>query len=187
MKLVKSLGITVAAALTMSISIAQAQDVQKTYVGLGYSNATLDSGGAEATMPMLMVQVGKDLTDNIQIEARYAFSRGDDTQEYDEDGSTYVDTFEISQYWALIGKVHLPVAEGFSIYGLVGLNHMSLKGVGSEKGYSSNTYSNELKETGAALGVGAQYTFNDTISLSAEYQTMVKDVTGLNLGLNYRF
>ena len=186
MKPVKLLGITLAAAVAMGASLSHAQEAQKAYAGVSYVNATLD-GAATFNMPLLAVQAGMDISDTVQVEARYAFSRGDDTQEYESGSYTYVETVEVTQYWALLAKIHLPVAEGLSVYGILGLNHMTLEGAGHRKNYSSSKFWGEYSETGATFGAGVAYTFNDTISLNAEYQSMVKDVTGLTVGVNYRF
>lgn len=198
MKFAKPVGLMAAGALALASGMAQAGEGPGFYAGVGYSQMTLDAA-KDFVLPSTTLHVGLDLSPKLQIEARYAINTGDDNQHYTRsngiDYSNVNETYEATAYWAVLAKVHFPIAKAFSVYAIAGLNHLAVEGSGSYEagsyyGNSSNRYGSFLskgEETGATYGVGAQLNLGDSISLAGEYQVMTEDVSGFNVGLSYRF
>lgn len=182
MNVVRMLGLPLITALTLPIC-AQAME-KKNYLGLVYSNATMEAE-ANFALPMVMIQAGGKFGDYFQLETRFAYSRGDDSQEYARGAYTDVHTVEVTQYIALLGKIHLPVASRLSVYGLAGLNQVQLEETVREKGHAIYRFE-KRKDTEATYGVGAWLGITDKLSLNVEYQSMTDDISSRNVGLTYR-
>lgn len=181
MIVMRMLGLSLVAVLTMPIC-AHAME-KKSYLGLIYSNASLE---AETTfaLPMVMIQAGGRINDYLQLETRFSSSRGD-TQEYASRSRTYVHSVELTRYAALLGKIHLPVASRFSVYGLAGLNQVKLEETVREKGHAVHRFA-KRKKTEVTYGAGAWLGITENLSLNAEYQSMTDDISSRNVGLTYR-
>lgn len=181
MNVVRVLGLPLIATLTLP-NFAHAME-KKNYLGLVYSNAILEAE-ANFALPMVMIQAGGKINDYFQLETRFSSSRGD-TQEYASRSRTYVHAVELTRYAALLGKLHLPVASRFSVYGLAGINQVKLEETVRQKGHAIHKMAKQ-KQTEATYGVGAWLGITENLSLNAEYQRMTDDISSRNVGLTYR-
>jgi len=197
MKVAKPVGMMAAGVLALVSGMAQANQGPSFYAGVGYSHMTYD-GLKDHVLPMTTFHAGLELSPNVQVEARYGINAGDDEQFYTESDGFYheniSETIEATAYWAIVAKVHLPISESFSVYGFGGLNHMALESSGevTESNaagtyYGSYTFKGKKEETGGTVGVGAQLKLGESFALTGEYQMVIEDVSGFNVGLSYRF
>ena len=90
------------------------------------------------------------------------------------DGSVKLDQAHLS----VIGS--LPVGDGFSVYGRVGVNRLKVK-------ISSPVYRDTDYATKGLYGVGLSYAFTPAVSARLEVQKPESDATNLNVGLSYQF
>ena len=79
---------------------------------------------------------------------------------------------------SLIGS--LPVGEGFSVYGRLGLNRLESK-------ISSNGFNAKDSTTKALYGVGMRYAFTPAVSARLEVQKPASDATNLSAGVSFQF
>jgi opacity protein-like surface antigen len=190
MKVVNSLNLAAAAgALVLACTTVQANEGPKFYAGVGYSHMSFDAHET-FELPITTFHAGLELSKNLRIEARYGINAGDNEQDYSDSGYDIRETIEVNNYWGVIAKGVLPVTDIFSVYGMVGLNSLSVDDHGRVLDvYNGDiyTFSGESKETSTTLGAGVELKLGDSFALSAEYQLMVEDVSGFNVGLSYRF
>ncbi|MES3022085.1 MAG: porin family protein [Pseudomonadota bacterium] len=74
----------------------------------------------------------------------------------------------------------LPLSNGFSVFGRLGANRLSIKG---------NVGPNSFKDsdTKALYGAGVAYSFSPAVSARLEIQKPMSDLTNLSLGVSYKF
>ena len=183
MNAIKTLGLMTAGAFVLACGIAQADETPRVYVGVGYSHMTLDGGTADYTLPITTFHAGVEIAPNLSVEGRYGINAGDDEQ-YD---SGVLVTYGVKSYWAVVLKGRVPVTDAFSFYGMAGVNSLSVDFHGQSLGWPLYTLSGSAEETGSTLGAGGELRLGDSLTLSLEYQRVHEDVSGYNLGLNYRF
>lgn len=197
MKSAKLVGLMAVGALALSYGMAQASEGPSFYAGVGYSHMTFE-GTRDYELPTTTFHVGMELSPNLQIEGRYGINAGDDEQFYTESDGVYYasvsETIETTAYWAVLAKVQFPITKSFSVYGLAGLNHLALESSGKYEEtsiygnyYSSGTFKGKKEETGVTYGAGAQLKLGESFALTGEYQVVMDDVSGFNVGLSYRF
>lgn len=198
MNAVKPLTIVAAGALMLACGAAQADKGPGFYAGVGYSHMTLETDGADFLLPTTTFHVGVELSPNLQLEARYGINAGDDEQSYQlSEYPLYMnvhETIETTAYWAVLAKIQVPVTTTFSVYGMIGMNHLAVENSGTyeilsvfDNYYDYGTLSGESEETSTTYGIGAQLKLGESFALAGEYQRMFKDVSGFNVGLSYRF
>lgn len=184
MNVVKPFGLVMAGVFALAGNVAQADDAPRFYAGVGYSHMTYDAGTAEYTMPITTLHVGVELNPNLRLEGRYGINAGDDEQ----DDNGWLMTYEVERYWAVLLRGLVPVTESVSVYGMAGLNSLSVDSHG--RTLTSGpiyTYRGSASNTESTLGLGGEFRLGDSLALTAEYQWMIEDVSGFNVGLNYRF
>jgi OOP family OmpA-OmpF porin len=142
-----------------AVGAAQAQTANtapRGYVGVGV--ATADNSTIDSYKSSAKIFGGYEFDQNLGIEAGYTDFRNADYSVGNINGST-------KGYGTYVaGKYTVPVNEQFSAYGKLGLAY-------SERKISDNAgldYTNH--DTGAYAGVGVQYSLNQNVALTAEYE-----------------
>ena len=189
MKAVNPLKFVAAGALALACASVQANESPKFYAGVGYSHGTLDTY-AEFELPMTMFHLGVALSPNLKIEARYGINAGDYVHDTSDAIAHYSETYEVASYFAGLAKAIIPVNEKISVYGMAGYNKLTLDYSGEAYIYSLAQYINvyeEYSDSGLTYGAGIELNVGESLSLTGEYQVMFEDVSGINVGLSYRF
>jgi opacity protein-like surface antigen len=155
-----------AAAMTMSASaLAQKQSETGWYVGgsLG-QNDDLDDAMA------WKISAGYQITRNLAVELGYSSLGEKDVLGVTVEGNA----------WELIGLYKFPIANQFSIYGLLGFARIEAEAVVPTIGKVSDT-STEL-----TYGLGVQYDFSPKLGVRAQYQDYDGSAV-ISAGIVYKF
>ena len=145
----------------------------------------------------IMLQAGYKINSYVAIEGRYWFGLDSDTFLYTGDTNIPADVNVNS--WGIYVKPMYPVTDAFDIYALLGYASSELTAERGNFSYESNDLD------GFSWGLGAAYSFTDSVSVfvdyvslyndSAEYYDVVTNINGevdhtisaINLGVNYQF
>lgn len=160
-------------------SAAPAQD--GTYVGVSYGLVTYQEDGLPTVRPQFLAfKAGRDLHPNIAVEVRAGFGVGDDTVNV---AGTPVD-FKIDHYAGVFGKGILPLADAFSVYGLVGL----VAGKVTARGFG---YSASSSDTSFSVGLGIDLAFSRHSVVNVEWSELFQGtgykVEAASLGYTYMY
>ena len=176
------------------------------YLGLGYgslsSEETWTAGNLSIELDsedfdQLLVQAGYKFNAYVAVEGRYWFGMSDLDDGFGVyDGLVYSESSNIDA-WGIYVKPMYPVTAEFDVYALLG--------------YATTTYETDLKVAnltisdstdidGFSYGIGAAYTFNDSISIFADYVVLYDDtyeydndiesdftIDTINVGVSYKF
>ncbi len=160
---------------------ALAFDQGDTYLGGGFSRITYDQDGLGDASPSAIIgRLGYFITDQIAIEGRAGLGVGDDNVTV-----SGVDVnIEVEQVAGAYALGHLPVADVFSLYGLVGFTYGELSA-------SALGVSLDDDDTDFSYGIGGELRVAQNVSAYAEWAKYFDessyDVTGITVGANYRF
>lgn len=168
-----------ALAVLCCAGLARAQD--DIYVGVSYGLVTYQQDGLPSVRPQsLAFKAGRELHPNLAVEVRAGFGVGDDTVSV---AGTPVD-FQIDHFAGVYGKGILPLAEAFSIYGLVGL----VAGKVTARGFG---YSASSSDTSFSLGLGIDLAFSRHSVLNVEWSELFQGtgytVEAASLGYTYKY
>ena len=182
------------------IEVAPVADMSGFYIGGAYSfqnSNVLDySYDVEVDIDSnnLLLLAGYDFNRYVAIEGRYQFNLGDvdlsDSEGYDESSSDYS-----TDNWGIYVKPQYLMDNGFGVYALLGYGETTFENL-TEKGTDS----------GFQWGLGAKYTYNNSIALFVDYTNLVEggyldgidatpgvpadldvDTDSWNFGLTYKF
>lgn len=155
------------------------------YFGAQFSMLNYDEVGISEISPTaLILRGGVFLADNLALETRFGIGLGDDSTTYQGiDVAVELDTL-FGAY--MVG--YLPVSDAGSLYGVLGFTSAKVTATAS---YMGSSASESGSDSGLSFGVGGQYSITPQVSLTGEYMRYLDgdgyDLTGLNLGINYRF
>lgn len=152
-----------------------------TYFGLGYGSVSYQEDGLPTAEPaVLAFRLGRQLHANWALEARAGFGVGDDTVSV---LGVPVDV-RIDHYFGLYGKGILPLAESFSVYGLIGV----IAGKASARGFG---YSASRSDTALSYGLGIDLAVSRHAGLTFEWVQLFEgtgyQVEAATLGFVYRY
>lgn len=164
--------IAIAASLVIASSAAMAADAPKFYAGADIGITKADGDSHRETGEGAFA--GYQFCEHIAIEAGYRRLESEDgvTQGVSYNGHT--DQLAVSA----VGT--LPLSNGFSVFGRLGVNRLMLNGhVGNE---SLKDHANR-----GVYGVGVGYSFTPTVSARLELQRPINDLTNLSAGVVFKF
>ncbi|MES2320619.1 MAG: porin family protein [Pseudomonadota bacterium] len=166
--------IAIAATLAIVSSAAMATDVPSTKFYAGADIGTTKGEGSSDRESGFGVFGGYQFTPHIAIEAGYRRLVDQDETFAGISGSSNVDQLALSA----VGT--LPVGNGFSVFGRLGVNRVAVKGnFGVEKFKDSDTR--------GLYGIGVAYSFSPSISARVELQKPHSELTNLSAGVSYKF
>ena len=179
MRIAKTLPLSLALAGLATPALALEQG--DTYIGGGFGMVSYDVEGFEEAKPTALVgRLGYGILDNIAIEGRLGFGFTDD--EINING-VEVDA-NIDQLAGVYGVGYIPLADQFSLYGLLGFSY----GEGSVD-IAGLSFSDD--DTDFSYGIGAQLDLTDNVSGYAEWVQYFDEsdyeVSAITLGANYHF
>ena len=146
------------------------------YLGLGYSLLSTDQEYTQGNWSyedrsddysMVMFQAGYKFNSYVAVEARY-WMGVDDNSYWDRQNYTDV-TSEIDA-WGIYVKPMYPVTDAFDIYALLGYASSDYT-VDYDNGLTYN--SDDLD--GFSWGIGAAYSFTDSIAIFVDYTSLYND------------
>lgn len=149
----------------LALMLAPAAAAQDWYANAGatwYSADDADVTGATA-------RLGYKFNDNFGAEGEASFGIEGDTADF---LGTPVDV-DLDNQFGVYAVGWLPVSENFDLFGRIG--YASIDAQGSFGGFSAGA-----DDDGAAVGVGAQYMFNDTWGVRGEYTRLASDDDGVD-------
>lgn len=176
---------TIAVALVVATSSAFAQESTRFYAGADVGSIKGDDADRETGYGGF---VGYRFHENFAVEAGYhrlvkvRESYHDAEYGYNVSGKGKTDQADLS----LVGTV--PLGSGFSVYGRLGVNRLTLKADISitEAGITESESFSE-SETKLLYGAGLAYAFTPTISGRVEVQKPVSDLTRIAAGVAFSF
>jgi OOP family OmpA-OmpF porin len=151
--------IVIASALALIASASFAQTAPAVYAGVDVGSTKLSDDGYSDRDTSIGGFVGYTFNQNFAVEGGYRSL-------FDKDG------IEVNQT-AISGLAIAPLSNGFSVYGRLGYNHLSVKDADSK---------------GKALyGAGVSYAFTPTASARVEIQKPHSDLTNISVGVAFKF
>lgn len=166
--------IAIATTLAIASSAAIAADVPSTKFYAGADIGTTKGEGSSDRESGFGAFGGFQFTPHIAVEAGYRRLISQDETFEGIHGRAHVDQLAVSA----IGT--LPLGNGFSVFGRLGVNRLSVNGnIGVEKFKDSDTR--------GLYGIGVAYSFSPSISARLELQKPVSDLTNLSAGVSYKF
>lgn len=188
---------SLAAALVVAAvsPVLHAQD--DLYGGLNVVQVSFEATGLSTLNPTaLQLTLGKQFNPYFAAEVRGGVGIADDSTNvkayyysgyyrytYNVDVSMGVDS-----YVGLYGKAMLPLDNGVSLYGMLGVTNGKMKATAKQSGYS---FSISDSATSASYGVGADFFITKELGLNVEYAHLWDDtgydVNALSAGLKYKF
>ncbi|SFV58252.1 putative outer membrane protein OmpA [hydrothermal vent metagenome] len=182
------------------------------YLGLGYGalkveqtdNYEAGSISAEdqddADFDQLLVQVGYKFNSYVAIEGRYWFGMNDLTGEpFFYNGNLTTQDASLDAYGIYVKPMY-PVTDAFDIYALLGYAQTTYDQT-FKAGNATVDYSTDLD--GFSWGLGVSYSFNDNVSIFADYTSLYDDtydeygatvhytsdftISTINVGVSYKF
>ena len=151
------------------------------YLGLGYGylNLTADMNVGPATITDLVddsfgeivLQAGYKFNAYVAIEGRYWFGMNDLSGLYDFEGDL-LNTDASLDAWGIYVKPMYPVTAAFDIYALLGYATSTLD---EDVNLLGGTLSQSTDLDGFSWGIGAEYAFNQNVSIFIDYVSIYSD------------
>ncbi len=165
--------IAIAATLAIASTAAMAADAPKFFVGAEYgTNKAKDSSDRESGAGIFG---GYQFNEHFGIEGGYRrVAKDSGVVEGDIAYTAHVDQLAVSA----VGTI--PLSNGFSVYGRLGMNRMTIDGNAGNA--SVKDHANR-----GMYGVGVGYSFTPTVSARLELQKPMSDITSLNAGVVFKF
>ena len=177
------------------------------YLGLGYGilsgdQTFIDKNCCEFELEsrdfdQLLLQAGYKINDYVAIEGRYWFGMNDLDGDFGIYEGHLYSSEESLDAWGIYVKPMYPMTETFDVYALLGYGTATL-----EQDYKAGdvTFSDSTDLDGFSWGIGAAFSFNDSISIFADYVVLYDDtyeynhntkseftVDTVNFGVSYNF
>ncbi len=146
------------------------------YLGLGYGLLSTDQEYEQGNWSydnrsddysMVMFQAGYKFNDYVAVEGRYWMGI-DDNSYWDRQNDTGVDAAIDS--WGIYVKPMYPVTDAFDIYALLGYASSDY-----EMDYDNGLSYNSDDLDGFSWGIGAAYSFTDSIAVFVDYVSLYSD------------
>ncbi|WP_426207730.1 porin family protein [Massilia sp. TWP1-3-3] len=175
-----------------AMSAAQAQQISSPYIGLGVASADHDfkigaagSSSSDGWKASGKIFGGFDVNPMFGVEAGYTDVRKAD-HTYTIGATTGSATTEGSRSY-LAAKATMPMNDGFSLYGKLGVGYSKTKMRSTTLGNANDS------DTEVYAGLGGQYKISDKVALSLEYERYGKNkdfgvkANAVTLGARYSF
>ena len=181
------------------------------YLGLGYGSLkgeqTYTDGNWKVEFnsrdfDQLLLQAGYKFNAYVAVEGRYWFGMNDLTGDYGIYNGVLYNTEENLDAFGIYVKPMYPVTDAFDIYALLGYASTTLnQNFKAGNVVISNSTDLDLDLDGLSWGLGAAYTFNENISIFADYVVLYDDtydkydfdassefeINIVNVGVSYKF
>jgi opacity protein-like surface antigen len=151
------------------------------YLGGGYTAATYsESGFPDADLGALFIRGGYQINDYVASEIRIGDGVEDDTVH------VFGESVKVKakEFYGIYLKAGIPTDVGLYPYAIAGGTHLKMEA--SVPGYSTSDSDSDI-----SYGLGVDYWFNKSLSAGLEYMKLYDkdstEVTGVTLGLNYKF
>lgn len=181
------------------------------YLGIGYSRMSGDirkeavlTGDVlklENDYDTFMLQAGYKINAYVAVEGRYWNTIGDADTTVRWNGNPEVvadkGAFDMDGFGIFVKPMYPVMEKQLNVYALLGYATTNLNGDSMVKEYTGAT--KLLDEDGFAWGVGAEYSFNDNLSVFVDYTSLYDSddttngiktdaqVDGWNFGVTYKF
>ena len=169
-----------AGALSFCMS-AQADEVEKPYLGLDYSLRTYESANTNATdteLPAVRLRAGTELFPYLALEAHIAIGAGEDTGTI---GGTTPYTMESPLAYGAFIRPQLRLG-ALALYALAGYSYVELEYSGPQ---IQGSPIDSVKDF--SFGGGAQLDIGKNWALNADYVQYVEGFSAISGGVTYRF
>lgn len=148
--------------------------------GISFLSPEVDIGESSLKPTLVQGQIGADIYSNLMAELRFAIGVGDD----DYNGVNV----KIANMQAVYLKMHLPIGQGFKIYGLAGYSRQNFS---LDEGVSVAPFDND--HSCVSAGFGGSFKVDNMPTVFLEYVSyysdttndMGLDVSGFSLGVNF--
>jgi OmpA-OmpF porin, OOP family len=164
--------IAIAAALVIASSGAIAGGTSKFYAGADVGTTKLDGDANQESGYGAFA--GYQLNQNIAVEAGVRRLADVDDSFGGVNFNSHLDQLSLSA----VGT--LPLSNGFSVFGRLGINRLNLKESGG--GFTAKDHA-----TRGLYGIGVAYSFSPAVSARLEVQKPASDFTNLSAGVSYKF
>ena len=177
------------------------------YLGLGYGmlkgEQTYTEGDWEVEFDtrdfdQLLLQVGYKFNAYVAVEGRYWFGMNDLTDDFGIYEGLLYSSEENLDAFGIYVKPMYPVTDAFDIYALLGYAKTTLD---QEYKAGNTLVSNSTDLDGFSWGLGVAYSFNENISIFADYVVLYDDtydeydfdassefeINTVNVGVSYKF
>lgn len=184
------LPLAAAAVIALAPLQAAAAGAGEAYLGLQYANLTYapDAAEEEWEPTALTLRGGTYLNDAFAFEARYGTGMSEDTQERTVFGNPVQTDIEIDSLLGFYALGHLPLGDGFRVYGAAGWTEVEATATASAGNVS---VSDSGSESGFSWGLGGQLDLGERFALSIEYMQYLDEddlaVESLGLGVEFFF
>ena len=147
------------------------------YVGGSYAQLDTDVAGVvEFDLAALVFNVGYKINDYVAVESRLGTGIADDD-------ILGID-LELDYLWGLYTKIGIPTGTGFYPYAVLGYTKAELE-------LSAFGMTESESDSDISYGIGADFGVNENLGIFVEYMNWYDDedieITGFNIGLNYKF
>jgi len=183
---------------------------QGLYLGLGYGSLKGEEtykwnpGNSEVSFEedsrdfdQLLLQAGYKFNSYVAVEGRYWLGMNDLNGDWEYEGLYYNTDASLDSFGIYVKPMY-PVTDAFDVYGLLGYATSSLK---EDIFVPAGTLSQTTDLDGFSWGIGAAYSFNDNISIFADYVSLYDDtidydvynasseftIDTVNIGVSYKF
>lgn len=168
-----ALGLFMAAPAQADFTTDSALTRENFYMGLNYSSLNLDLNSSEATLSVVSLSLGFQLSPYVSIEGRYGFGAGSDTsRDLDPASLNYHDDkYDLTDLVGGYAKFSYPFSEYVSAYGLLGATRLNFK-VSDRTALPA--VKDEFEQSGFSWGFGFNLTNHKNVYLSVEYLRLQK-------------
>lgn len=177
------------------------------YLGLGYGamkgEETYTLGNLTAELDskdfdQLLIQAGYKFNSYVAVEGRYWAGMNDLSDVAYYDGEVYNTDASVNAFGIYVKPMY-PVTPEFNVYALLGYASTSLD---EDIFVPAGTLTRTTDLDGFSWGLGASYTFNDSVSIFADYAVLYDDtydeydnvdassdftISTVNVGVSYKF
>lgn len=156
---------SLAGAVVMACCAGAASAQEGVYAGVSYGSVTYREDGFPTAEPAaLAFRLGRDIHRNFGFEARAGFGVGDDTVSH----LGVPVTVKVDRYFGVYGKGILPLADSFSVYGLLGV----IAGKVTAQGFG---YSASRSDTELSFGLGINLAVSRHNAITFEWAQLFSD------------
>ena len=150
-------------------------DAEEKFPTVGNTTLTRDFGSDDFSQ--FMLQAGYKFNDYVALEGRYWIGMDDNTW-------THYNTLDVTaeiDTWGIYVKPMYPVTESFDIYALLGYADADYTVKGSGYTLTADAFD------GFSWGIGADYSFTESLSVFVDYVSLYDDDFVNNAGNNVDF
>jgi outer membrane autotransporter protein len=181
----KLLTIAAASALMMLGTAAQAQSASPLYGEIGISRLTVKGDeGFKVNPTALRGIVGYNVHPLVAVEGMLAFGLSDDEHTFDFGAGPETESLKLRHAYGVFVKPKFSPTNNFEVFGRLGWAKAKFKAEGAG-------FSETVSDSGAAYGLGVNYSFNPKMYVGVDYMRYAKvegaKVNSLSVSFGYRF